>query len=91
MIDTNRVKELISASCSYSTSEIDLSHDLQHDLDFDSFSMMDMLLAFEKEYSLSIPDRDLRKLTTVEDIINYLGEKTNGAPLKDALDNKAQL
>lgn len=76
MIDVERVKELLSASCPYSPEEIDLKSDLIVDLEFDSFCMMDMLLAFEKEYNISIPDRDLRLFVTVSDIVNYLEKKT---------------
>ena len=76
MININRVKELLSASCPYSPEEIELDSDLIVDLEFDSFCMMDMLLAFEKEYEISIPDRDLRLFVTVNDIVSYLEEKT---------------
>lgn len=76
MINIDRVKELLAASCPYSPEEIELESDLVVDLDFDSFCMMDMLLAFEKEYDISIPDRDLRLFVTVSDIVNYLETKT---------------
>ena len=75
MINVERVKELLSASCPYSPDEIELASDLIVDLEFDSFCMMDMLLAFEKEYNISIPDRDLRLFVTVSDIVNYLEKK----------------
>ena len=75
MINVERVKELLSASCPYSPEEIELNSDLIVDLEFDSFCMMDMLLAFEKEYNISIPDRDLRLFVTVSDIVNYLEKK----------------
>ena len=75
MINVERVKELLSASCPYSPDEIKLASDLIVDLEFDSFCMMDMLLAFEKEYNISIPDRDLRLFVTVSDIVNYLEKK----------------
>ena len=76
MIDTDRIKELLSSSCPYEPDEISLESDLVNDLEFDSFSMMDMLLAFEKEYDISIPDRDLRLFVTVADIVGYLEKKT---------------
>jgi acyl carrier protein len=76
MVDVDKVKELLAASCPYSSEEIGLESDLVVDLDYDSFCMMDMLLAFEKEYNISIPDRDLRLFVTVSDIVNYLEEKT---------------
>ena len=76
MINIEKVKELLSASCPYSPEEIELDSDLIVDLEFDSFCMMDMLLAFEKEFDISIPDRDLRLFVKVSDIVNYLEKKT---------------
>lgn len=76
MIDIERIKELLAASCPYSPGQINMDSDLINDLEFDSFCMMDMLLAFEKEYGISIPDRDLRLFITVSDIVDYLQLKT---------------
>ncbi len=76
MVNIDKVKELLSASCPYTPDEISLESDLIDDLEFDSFGMMDMLLSFEKEFGISIPDRDLRLLVTVSDIISYLEKKT---------------
>jgi acyl carrier protein len=76
MVNIDKVKELLSASCPYSPDEISLKSDLVDDLEFDSFGMMDMLLSFENEFGISIPDRDLRLLVTVSDIVNYLEKKT---------------
>lgn len=76
MINIEKVKELLSASCPYSPEEIEMNSDLIADLEFDSFCLMDMLLAFEKEFDISIPDRDIRLFITVSDIVNYLEAKT---------------
>ena len=76
MINIEKVKELLSASCPYSPEEIEMNSDLIADLEFDSFCLMDMLLSFEKEFKISIPDRDLRLFITVSDIVNYLEAKT---------------
>ena len=76
MINIEKVKELLSAFCPYSPEEIEMDNDLIADLEFDSFCLMDMLLAFEKEFEISIPDRDIRLFITVSDIINYLEAKT---------------
>jgi len=76
MINVSRVVELLSASCAYLPDEISLESDLVSDLEYDSFSMMDLLLTFEKEFDISIPDRDLRQFVTVADVVDYLEKKT---------------
>jgi acyl carrier protein len=76
MVDIERVKELLSEFYPYSPEEMSLESDLIHDLEFDSFCMLDMLLAFEKEYNISIPDKDIQLFITVSDIVDYLNKKT---------------
>lgn len=45
------------------------------DLGADSLSMVEMLMAFETEFGVSIPDDDAEKIRTVADALNYLESK----------------
>jgi acyl carrier protein len=45
------------------------------DLGADSLSMVEMLMAFETEFGVSIPDDDEEKIRTVADALNYLESK----------------
>ncbi|MEG2189220.1 MAG: acyl carrier protein [Christensenella sp.] len=59
----------------YSTAEPeDITPDkhLVSDLELDSFSLLDAMTAFEDEFGISIPDRDLKLLDTVGDVIDYI-------------------
>lgn len=76
MIDIDKVKELVCIGCPYDPEEISLDSELVGDLEMDSFSMLDIVMAFEKEYNISIPDRDLTGFVTVSDIVTYLEQKT---------------
>ena len=42
------------------------------DLDMSSLDVVDVVLAFEETYEISIPDEDLRDLRTIGDIADYL-------------------
>jgi acyl carrier protein len=42
------------------------------ELGVDSIGMLDLLLKFEDEFNISIPDQDAEKITRVQDIIDYL-------------------
>ena len=75
MVDINKVKELLCTACPYDPEEITLESDLVNDLELDSFGILDMVMAFEKEYNISIPDRDLRLFSTVSDIVDYLEKR----------------
>ena len=54
MIDIDKVKELVCIGCPYDPEEISLDSELVGDLEMDSFSMLDIVMAFEKEYNISI-------------------------------------
>ena len=48
------------------------------DLGADSLDQVEMIMAMEEEFDLSIPDEDAEKITTVQDAINYV-KKALGA------------
>lgn len=42
---------------------------------FDSMNIASLMLELEESYGIKIPDKDVEKLDTVEDIISYLATK----------------
>ena len=46
-----------------------------NDLGADSLDTVELIMEFEKEFDLTIPDEDAEKIGTVGDAISYLGEK----------------
>lgn len=75
MVDFTKVQELLSENSPVDASEITPEKHLTRDLELDSFSLMDTVSSFEKEFDLSIPDRDLRLFNTVQDVVDYLTVK----------------
>ncbi|MFC2085723.1 acyl carrier protein [Bacteroidota bacterium] len=49
-----------------------------NDLGADSLDTVELIMEFEKEFDLTIPDEDAEKIATVGDAITYLTDK-NGA------------
>jgi acyl carrier protein len=47
------------------------------DLGADSLDTVELVMAFEEEFDLEIPDEDAEKLATVGDAIKYLNERLN--------------
>lgn len=47
-----------------------------NDLGADSLDTVELIMEFEKEFDLTIPDEDAEKIATVGDAISYLTEKT---------------
>ena len=48
---------------------------LLKDLEIESLDLVDLVAAFEKQYNFEIPDKDIKELQTVNDIIKYIESK----------------
>ena len=49
------------------------------DLGADSLDIVELVMEFEKEFNIDIPDEDAEKLRTVGDAVGYLNQKMAGA------------
>lgn len=68
------VKKILLDYTEVPDSEITLKTDLVKDLDLNSLDVVNIIVAFEDEFGIEIPDRVISSLTTVEDIVRYLEE-----------------
>lgn len=77
-VERNKVKErvidLIASSLEIDKKDISEDTNLTTDLDFESLDLVDLVVAFEDEYGVEIPDKDIKTLQTVKDIIDYIVE-----------------
>lgn len=46
------------------------------DLGADSLDVVELVMAFEEEFNIEVPDEDAEKLTSVGDVITYIGKAT---------------
>jgi acyl carrier protein len=67
-----KVKKIISETLGVDEKEVKPGSRLVDELGVDSIGMLDLLLKFEDEFNISIPDQDAEKITRVQDIIDYL-------------------
>lgn len=52
--------------------EITEDTSFKDDLGADSLDLFELVMAFEEEYGVEIPQEDLEKLATVGDVIDYI-------------------
>lgn len=64
-----RITEILSK---YTKEEITVESTLVNDLGLSSFDIVSIVTAFEDEFDIEISDRDIRKLISVKDIIDYI-------------------
>ena len=69
-----KVKEILQNYTEIPTSEIALGSDLVKDLGLNSLDVMNIVVAFEDEFEIEIPDRAISGMAKVEDIVKYLEE-----------------
>jgi len=72
MSDVEKIKQIISKELDIDEAEVVDSASLVDDLGADSLSVMELMIAFDDEFGVEVPEEDYEKLLTVGDIVNYI-------------------
>jgi acyl carrier protein len=67
-----KVKEIVSQQLDVDAAEIKESSAFIEDLGADSLAIVELVLAFEEQFEIDIPDEDTEKIRTVGDAITYI-------------------
>ena len=67
-----RVKAIIVDKLTVEESEVTNEASFTNDLGADSLDTVELIMEFEKEFNISIPDDQAEKITTVGDAIKYV-------------------
>jgi len=71
-----RVKQIIAELQGLKDYQIyNISH-LKDDLHLDSLDTVELTMALEDEFGIEIPDEDAEKIVTVNDIVQYIQDKS---------------
>ncbi len=71
-----RVKEIICEQLGVEENEVTPNAKFIEDLGADSLDTVELVMAFEEEFDLEIPDEDAEKITTVGDAIQYIKDNS---------------
>ena len=69
-----RVKKIIVEQLGVNAEEVDAESSFIEDLGADSLDTVELVMAFEEEFDIEIPDEDAEKIATVGDAIEYIEE-----------------
>jgi acyl carrier protein len=71
-----KVKSIIVEKLGVDEADVVETANFTNDLGADSLDTVELIMEFEKEFDLSIPDEDAENIATVGDAVTYLEEKS---------------
>ncbi len=71
-----KVKELVVDQLGVDSEEITPEASFVNDLGADSLDIVELIMVFEEEFDIEIPDEDAEKIQTVGDAAKYLQDRT---------------
>jgi acyl carrier protein len=72
----DRVKKVVVEQLDVNADEVTPQASFVEDLGADSLDQVELIMAFEEEFDIEIPDEEAEKITTVQDAVNYIEEKS---------------
>ena len=78
MAVADKVKSIIVEQLGVDEEEVTPDASFVDDLGADSLDTVELVMAFEEEFGVDIPDEDAEKMRTVGDAIAYLRENVGG-------------
>ena len=72
-----KVKAIIVDKLGVDESEVTIEASFTNDLGADSLDTVELIMEFEKEFDIAIPDDQAEKISTVGEAIAYIENNTN--------------
>lgn len=70
-----RVKQAVAEQLSINVDEISNDASFMDDLGADSLDLVELVMALENEFDITIPDEDSERIVTVQSAIDYVNAK----------------
>lgn len=74
----SKIKDIIEKELGVEREKLVPEASFIEDLGADSLDIVELVMEFEKEFNIDIPDEDAEKLRTVGDAVGYLNSKVTG-------------
>ena len=71
----DRIIEIINEQLNIDDAVITEETSFKDDLGVDSLDLLELVMAFEEEFGISIPDEEALKMKTVKDIVELIDSK----------------
>jgi acyl carrier protein len=68
----DKVKSIVVEQLGVEEAQVTEQATFINDLGADSLDIVELIMAFEEEFALDIPDEDAEKISTVGDVVQYI-------------------
>lgn len=72
----DKIKRIIAEQLGIDEDEVVPEASFIDDLGADSLDLVELIMAFEEEFDLEIPDEDAEKIKSVQNVIDYIKNHT---------------
>lgn len=79
MAVAEKVTSIIVEQLGVDADEVTLDATFTDDLGADSLDIVELVMAFEEEFGIEIPDEDAEKISRVKDAVSYIEENAEKA------------
>lgn len=73
-MEFEKVKQIIVDQLGVDPADVTPEAGFVEDLGADSLDVVELIMGFESEFNIEIPDEDVEKISTVGDAVNYIKE-----------------
>ena len=70
-----KIKSIVADQLGVDEDQVTEDASFIDDLGADSLDTVELIMAFEEEFDVEIPDEDAQKINTVKDVIEYIESK----------------
>ena len=70
----DKIKEIVVEQLGVDADQVTPEAKFVDDLGADSLDTVELIMAFEEEFDIEIPDTDAEKIKTVQDVMDYIEE-----------------
>ena len=72
-----KVKKVVVDQLGVEPDEVNIDSTFIDDLGADSLDIVELIMAFEEEFGIEIPDEAAEKIKTVQDVVTYIDQHQN--------------
>ena len=71
----DQVKKIVVEQLGVEPDEVQMTSTFVDDLGADSLDIVELIMAFEEEFNIEIPDEQAEKIKTVADVVKFIESK----------------